>query len=450
MSTPEQGSAGTERLEELVPWLFSRTTGGVRWGLERTQELLAGVGDPHRLFRSVHVAGTNGKGSVAAMTAAALLEAARGGGASGPIGLYTSPHLVSFNERIRIDGAPASDDLVASAASRLRPDIERTGATFFEATTALAFLCFAEAGVRTAVVEVGLGGRLDATNVIEPMACAITNISREHTEYLGNSIAEIAREKAGILKPGVRAISGVPGGSEDGEAARAVIRAAADGVGAPLVELDETARIEVRSSGSDGTTLRLESRHWGDRTIAVPLTGEHQARNAALAAELLALLPDDLRPPWSAVAAGFAGVRWPGRLQLERIRGTTWLLDVAHNPAGVATLAAAMDRLDLPRPRVLLFAALSDKDWRAMLTPLLARVDAVVLTMPETAPAGRRWDPGQAAAWAEMEVGPPVRVIPDLGEAVSRAATLAPHGSIVVAGSFHTVGDTLVELGLHG
>lgn len=442
-----------DALERLTPWLFARTAGGVRWGLERTRELLADVGDPHRAFRSLHIGGTNGKGSVAALAAAALREsrAARGGG---PVGLYTSPHLVSFSERMGIDGAPAPDEMVLAAAERLRPAIERTGATFFEATTAIAFLCFAEAGVEVAAIEVGLGGRLDATNVVTPMACAITNISLEHTDHLGDTIPAIAREKAGILKHGVPAVTGIAGGAGGdegvGEALRA-IREAAESVGAPLHELDRIARVELLETTAAGTTFRLESRAWGDRTLRLPMPGEHQARNAALAAELLALLPREVRPDWSSIDRGFGGVKWPGRLQVERIRGTTWVFDVAHNPAGAETLAAALDRFELPRPHVLLFGALADKDVRAMLHPLLSRVDAAVLTSPDGAPADRRWNPSAAAAdlAAEDAPGPPLprpRVIPNLHEALRRAATLAPHGTIIVTGSFHTVGEALSRL----
>src|SRR5215218_5504524 len=209
-------------------WLFSRPTGGIRWGLERTGELLAEVGDPHRTFRSLHVAGTNGKGSVSALCDAAL----RAADTPRRIGLYTSPHLVSFDERIRIDGRPVDRELLLACEARLRPAIERTGATFFEATTAIAFLCFAEAGVDLAVVEVGLGGRLDSTNVITPLASAITNIARDHTEYLGDSIEEIAFEKAGILKPGVPAVTG-----ETAPGALAVLQRRAEEVGAPLTVL---------------------------------------------------------------------------------------------------------------------------------------------------------------------------------------------------------------------
>src|SRR5690606_5675739 len=196
------GPGARMTLDELTPWLFARTSGGIRWGLERTEELLAGVGDPHRHFRSVLIGGTNGKGSVAALCDSVLREAA-----GGRIGLYTSPHLVSFSERIRVDGVPVADDVLAAAAARLRASIERTGASFFEATTAMALLAFADAGVEMAVVEVGLGGRLDATNLLTPLVTAVTNVARDHEEYLGDDLAGIAREKGGIFKEGVPALT---------------------------------------------------------------------------------------------------------------------------------------------------------------------------------------------------------------------------------------------------
>jgi dihydrofolate synthase / folylpolyglutamate synthase len=431
-------------LEELTPWLFSRTSGGIRWGLETTRELLAGVGDPHRHFHSIHIAGTNGKGSVAALTDSAL----RAGGAR-RVGLYTSPHLVSFAERIRIDGQPASAEAIGRAAERLRPAIEKTGATFFEATTAIAFLCFAEAGVETAVVEVGLGGRLDSTNVIDPVATAVTNVARDHTEFLGESLPEIAAEKAGIFKPGVVAVTA----ERDPEALEA-LRARAIEVGAPFHALDAVARVLGADAELGGTRIRFESDEWGERSLRVPLAGEHQIRNALLAAELLARLPGGLRPEWRAVEEGFALVRWPGRFQVERRGSTTWIFDVAHNPAGVATLVETLGRLDVPRPVVLLSAILSDKSWREMLAPLLAAVDGAIFTVAPSAPDSRRWDPDAgadpdaAAEWAAAETGKRPRVIPELARALQRAETLAPHGTILVTGSVHTVGDAMAVLGM--
>jgi dihydrofolate synthase/folylpolyglutamate synthase len=419
-------------------WLFARPTGGIRWGLERTEELLAGVGDPHRRFRSLHVAGTNGKGSVSALCDAAL----RAGDPSRVVGLYTSPHLVSFDERIRIGGRAVERGLLLECEARLRPAIERSGATFFEATTAIAFLCFAQARVEMAVVEVGLGGRLDSTNVITPEACAVTNIARDHTEYLGESLEEIAFEKAGIFKPGIPVVIG-----ETEAAPLDVLRRRAEEAGAPVTELGADAVSDVVAT-LEGTTFEVESPRWGSREVHTRLVGAHQARNAAVAAELLGQLPRAIRPSWDAVEAGFASVRWPGRLQVERVRGTTWVLDVAHNAAGVASLASALDGLRLPKPVVLVTAILNDKGWMEMLPPLLARSGAAILTVAPSSPESRRWDPEDAAARIGDASSIPIRVIPDFGAALQRAETLAPHGTVLVTGSVHTVGDALRELGI--
>ena len=410
-------------LDDLTPWLFARTSGGVRWGLDRTEKLLAGVGNPHRLFRSIHIAGTNGKGSTAALCDAALRAEGRL-----RIGLYTSPHLVSFNERIRVDGVPVPETVLAEVAERMKPAIEAEGATFFEATTALAFTVFAEAGVDLAVVEVGLGGRL---------VSVVTNIARDHTEYLGEELAGIAREKAGIFKPGVPAITGVTNSQ-----LLPVLQEAAREAGTELKVLDEIAQVELVSSSESSTVLDLIS---GTEThrLALALAGEHQARNAALAAETLRLLPSELRPSWDEIERGFRTVRWPGRLQVEKVRGTTLLFDVAHNPAGMATLAAAVARMDLPKPFVGVLAVLSDKEWPEMLRTLLSLCDTVIVTTAQTAPSGRRWDPEEAALWARSELRATVRVIPSLSTAIERAMTLGPHGTIIITGSVHTVGDAL-------
>lgn len=359
------------------------------------------------------------------------------------VGLYTSPHLVSFAERIRIDGRPVEADLLMDAAERLRPAIEQSGASFFEATTAMAFLCFQRSGVDVAVVEVGLGGRLDATNVVTPLVTVVTNVARDHTEFLGESIREIAYEKAGIFKPGIPAIS-----AETDPDALMVLKQSAAEVGAPFRSLADGVKVHGVHTASGQTLARFRSPYWSERSLQIPLAGTHQARNAVLAAEALSLLPDDLRPQWADIERGFGSVRWPGRFQVERVGSTTWVFDVAHNPAGVQVLAEALDALDLPRPWILVVGILSDKDWRDMLPPLLDRVDAAVLTIPPTAPEHRRWDPEQAASRLRMEHSIPLRVIPDLALALQRASTLAPHGTVLVTGSFHTVGDSMKELGI--
>ncbi|HEX6940136.1 MAG TPA: folylpolyglutamate synthase/dihydrofolate synthase family protein [Longimicrobiales bacterium] len=418
---------------ELVRELFPRLTGGIRWGTEKTARLLAAAGDPHRRFRSVHIGGTNGKGSVSATIASVFRAAGR------RTGLYTSPHLCTFRERIQVDGHPLPECALVDVARALWPLIQLEEPSFFEATTAIAFHAFAEAGVAVAAVEVGLGGRLDATNVIEPEVAVITNIARDHAEYLGDTIAEIAWEKAGIIKAGVPAVT-----AERDPRALAVLRARAAEVGAPLYVLDPAAIRDVRVDAT-GTRLVLRTEAWGELELHTPLIGEHQARNAAVAVSALERLPCDLRPDRDAVVRGVAAVRWPGRLQRERIGGQSWIFDAAHNPAGVEALVGALRTLGPPRPVIVLAGILSDKDWPAMLAPLLDFADALVLTVPPTAPEHRRWDPTAAAASLRSDrvVG-----IHDFDRALADARARAGAGTVVVSGSFHTVGDALAALDL--
>jgi dihydrofolate synthase/folylpolyglutamate synthase len=428
-------------LDELIPWLFSRVTGGIRWGLERTEGLLAGVDNPHRHFRSVLIGGTNGKGSVAALTEAAL----RATGAL-RVGLYTSPHLVSFNERIRIDGVPVSDAALVEAAAKLRPAIEATGASFFEATTAMAFTILARSKVDIAVVEVGLGGRLDATNVVDPLVTAVTNISLDHAEYLGDRLEGIADEKAGIFKRGVPALVG-----EMDPRLLERLGAKASEVGAPFLALDTVARIDRVRTGIGGTSFRLISRAWGDRDLSLRLPGEHQARNAALAAELLALLPGEIRPDWDAVHGGFAAARWPGRLQVERIGDTAWVFDVAHNEAGMETLSAWLATAAVPRPRIAVVSVLRDKQWKGMLSRLAREIDRLVVTVAPSSPIPRRWELEEVRDWctAHLDVRS-TEPVGDFESALRFAGTTAEaaRGSVVVTGSVHTVGDAMGVLGI--
>jgi len=413
-------------------WLLDRGPAGVRWGLERIGAVLSELGNPHLRFPSLHIAGTNGKGSVAALCASALQV--RG---STSVGLYTSPHLIDFRERIRIDGASVGEDLVSRAAERVRPLSEKHGLTGFESMTAVGFLCFAEAGVEVAVVEVGLGGRLDATNVITPLASAVTNVSLEHTELLGADVATIAAEKAGIFKSGVPALSA----AGDAEVDEVLARTAA-AAGAPFRRLGELCR--VRSV--DGDDLDIDSLTWGRQTIRSGLPGRHQHANTLLAAELLGLLPAELRPRWSDIERGFAEVRWPGRCQRIVMGSTTWILDVAHNPAGAAVLAEHLEREEPPRPLVLVLGIAADKRWEEMAAPLLPHAEAVLLAVPPSMPPARAWDPGVVAERLTA-LGARARAMASLDAALSRASTLAPHGTVVVTGSAHTVGDALRHLG---
>src|SRR5690606_7882253 len=227
----------------------------------------------------------------------------------------------------------------------------------------------------------------------------------DHTAELGETIEQVAAEKAGIFKSGLPAING-----ERDPAALAVLRRRAEEVGAPLTVLDEEAAIRGGGVGLEGTRLWLASPAWGERELRVGLIGERQARNAALAAHALGLLPDDLRPDWEAVARGLAAAKWTGSFQVERVRGTTWIFDVAHNAAGVEALVGTIAAVAPPRPVVLVAAILADKDWKAMLLALASVTDAVVLTIASSAPAGRRWDVDEAGEWLRRRTDLPVRV----------------------------------------
>ncbi len=417
----------------LSELLGLQPTGEIRWGLRRVRTMLESVGRPHMAYRSVHVGGTNGKGSVAAMIASILSSAGH------RVGLYTSPHLVDFGERIRIDGQPADEEMLVRGATRLRPLAEELGATFFEATTALAFLCFAEADVDFVVAEVGLGGRLDATNVLLPEVATITNVAWDHADYLGRTLSAIAGEKAGISKPGVPLVLG----RLEPEAGR-IVRETAARAGAPLLQLGYDAAVRRIRILRDATELEYVGPGWREALrLRCPLLGAHQAWNAGLAALAVQSLPRDLRPSASEIRAGIAGVRWPGRLQIEECRGRTWLLDVAHNAAAVEVLAQALTSLDLPEPLALVVAILGDKPWPEMLPPLLALADMSVFTVAPSSPLDRRWNAREVAATISSYA---VEVIEDFAEALERAMEIGR--TIVVTGSHHTVGDAMRYLNM--
>lgn len=407
------------------------------WGLERVTRALSGLQDPHRLYPTLHVGGTNGKGSVASTLASVLSAAGL------RAGLYTSPHLCSFRERFQVDGQALPEARLTAAADEIRASVSELGLTYFEAATVLGFHALAREGVDVAVVEVGLGGRLDATNVVRPEVSIVTNVAMDHAEYLGPTLESIAAEKAGIAKRGVPLVT-----AETDPDILGVLRASCAAAGAPLHVLDPERVRDVQVS-AEGTSYTLATSRWGSLDLRTPLVGRHQAINTALAVEALERLPDALRPSARAVRSGVAGVRWPGRDQLEWIEGRAWLLDVAHNPAGIRSLVDVLDRLDLPRPLVALIGVLADKEWREMLPLILARVDRGVLTLPPSATAERRWDPTAAerAVRPLLPAGYPLLTEPDFESALARARRAAGEGTVIVTGSCYTVGDALRALG---
>ena len=336
-------------------------------GQERMWALLGAMGNPHGQIDSIHVAGTNGKGSTASMVAAI-------GSASGKrIGLHTSPHLFDFAERMRIDGSPAPHEWIVDAVSRFMRDIKRIEPSFFEASVALSFLYFAEEDVDLAVVEVGLGGRLDATNVLTPRACAVTHIGLDHTEFLGDSLEAIAREKGGIAKPTVPLLSAV----EDG-AASAALGETAQKSGAKFEDVRESTSMEVINSAPPGLVINLQTPVRAYRGLSVELSGVHQAWNAALAVRLAETVWPDIQQ--EAVRAGLADVvaRSGLRGRCEVIsEHPSIIADVAHNPDGwLAALAFAKPKQD--GQLYVLVGVLEDKDVAA-LAALLVEREAVAL-----------------------------------------------------------------------
>jgi len=415
--------------------IFPPLPTGVEWGLERTETLLREIGDPQNSYPTLHVGGTNGKGSLAAVSAQILKEDGK------KVGLFTSPHLCSFRERFQIGGRPVSAPTLLTSADELRDSIERLGLTFFEAATVLAFHLFARLEVDFGLVEVGLGGRLDSTNVIRPQVTAITNVALDHAEYLGFTLEEIAGEKAGIIKPGVPVIT-----AERDSALREIFRDRAERVGAPFFAINPAEEVRDLEVSPEGNAFELATETWGTLVLRSPLPGRHQAANVALAVRSLELLPEAIRPGVEAVIKGVAGVRWPGRLQIHGGTEGIWVFDVAHNTAAVRALATSLRRLALPEPLILLVGIQGDKDWRSMLPPLFAMAREAVLTQPPTVPPDRRWDPLEAAG--AVKTRPNLHILPDFGEAMDMARRAAGEGTVVVTGSHHTVGDAMNVLGI--
>jgi dihydrofolate synthase/folylpolyglutamate synthase len=410
----------------------------MRLGLDRVEDALAALGAPHLGLAAVHVAGSNGKGSTSAMVEAV----ARAGGLR--TGLYTSPHLSRFAERIRVGGAPLDDEAFAACLSavldRCRPDL-----TFFESLTAAAFAAFHAARVDVAVLEVGLGGRLDATNVIrDPVATAITSISLEHTAILGDTLAAIAREKAGILKPGVPVVLGPL--SEEADSA---IAAVAAGVGAGPIYRVESPRRGALGTPRGARAIRV--RHDGASTevsgpgpadhvaVELRLAGLHQAENAGVAVGLVHHLAERFpdRDFGAATPAGLRAAEWPGRCERVAAGGVTVLLDAAHNPEGVAALRRALASLD-PACTALVFGALADKRWLEMLRDLAPLARRRYYTEPQ----------GRAPApLAELSAAFAGEVIPAPRDAVARAiAASAPGDTVIVTGSIYLVGEVRAAL----
>ena len=395
-------------------------------GLDRTRNVLARLSRPETSAPSLHVAGTNGKGSVCAMAERALRSAGL------RTGFYSSPHLLAFEERIRIDGVPISDDTLARAVSAVRDAGAGLDLTYFEFATAMAFWAFRDAAVDVMVLETGLGGRLDATNVVEPVAAAITALGMDHTRILGSTLAEIAFEKAGILKPGLTCAVAKPLPE-----AAAVLSARALAVGATL--WTEGRDFALEENRYRGPTLTLDD-------VQVGLRGPHQRQNAALALALLEIAAPRLAAPVppAALRTGIKDARWPGRLEIvtppAASPGVEVILDGAHNPPAAEALERAIRALWPGRAVTMVFGVLDDKELGPMLRTLLPLARQVLLTTPSS-PRAR---PAESYLAEARAIRRETEAIPDPREAIHRAVAEAPPGELVlICGSLYLVAEGL-------
>lgn len=424
---------------DALAYLLSLEHFGIKLGLDNIRALTRALDEPQRQYLSIIVAGTNGKGSVTAMVDTALRAAGY------RVGRYTSPHLIRLEERFVLDGRAVPTERLRQVAEKLRHLIDRllaTGAlaappTFFETTTAAALELFRRSNVQVAVLEVGLGGRFDATNVVDPVAGAITTIDFDHEEYLGERLEEIAAEKAGIIKPGMVVVTG-----EAKPAPRRVIDAACRATGARLVDALDGTHVTVRLA--DGyPVLRLKTPRHDYGEVRLALRGRHQVVNALVAVRLLEELAEGGLPVGAeAIARGLSEVRWPGRLDLVNVGDRHLLLDAAHNPAGARALAAYLDECH-PGGVAVVFGAMRDKKVLGMFEALAPHMTSLVCTQPRTeraAPAAL------LAAKARPIVRCPVRAEPDPRRALELARADDPP-LVCVTGSLFLVGEVLDCLG---
>ena len=420
--------------QQALDYLASLNTFGMRLGLSRIRRLAELLGNPQDQYRTVHVTGTNGKGSVSALTAAAL-------SASGfRTGLFTSPHLVTYNERMRVDGAAISDGDFAKMLARAREAAERMmsggeeSPTQFEVLTAAAFLYFAERQVDYAVIEVGLGGLLDSTNIITPVATAITNVALEHADMCGGTLLGVAEHKAGIIKENVPVVT----------AAKAmpleVIRRKAQQQAAPIYVLGEdfSAKRLSRTAAGQAVSFSAAAFSLADWRYEIPFAAPYQKDNSAVAAALLAVLSQqDARASMEASRAAFSRATWPGRFERMDVGTQKIVVDGAHNPAGVKALREALDVVFPKEPRVFLLGILHDKAIDEMLGTLLRPEDAVIVTQPDS----DRAEATEALANAAKQYARLVMAEPDRGRALARAFAEAKGALLCCTGSLYLIGE---------
>jgi dihydrofolate synthase/folylpolyglutamate synthase len=480
---------------ETINYLYNLQKHGIKFGLDNISWLMSSLDDPHKSFLSVHVAGTNGKGSVSAIIASILKSAGL------RVGLFTSPHIVSFTERIRINGEEISEDEIIELADEIRCIVERHGdfsPTFFEIVTAMALLYFERKKIDIAVMEVGMGGRLDATNIITPEVSVITDISYDHMEFLGSTLKEIAHEKVGIIKKGIPVVTSY----QETEAIKVIEKKAIEN-DTDLYVYGRDFFSVLRREDFSGICFDYHSRlssqalhpltqktveksrdssegHHNSHppmadtihNLVLPLMGEHQMQNASVAIKAATIVLNNIpylppQPPLTKggvggydsspishhfIREGLKNVRWPGRLEIVKEEPVI-LIDGAHNPAAANALSAALKKFFFEKYKriIIVLGIMGDKDVKGIMKPLLPLASEIILTSPEYSRAA---SPEKLVATAASLGFFNVRIALNVKVAIEMALKLAhdtPASSLIlVTGSFYTIGEAKEAIGIKG
>lgn len=454
--------------DETIRYLYSLRKHGIKFGLQNINKLLSALHNPHKSFLAVHVGGTNGKGSTSAIIASVLQTAGF------TVGLFTSPHLISFTERIRVNGEEITENDVINIAAEIRDiasGFDEFSPTFFEVVTAIAMLHFKGKEIDIAVMEVGMGGRLDATNIIMPEVSVITNIGYDHKEFLGDTLGEIAREKAGIIKEDVPVVISY----QDREALD-VIKMTADEKHADLFLYGRDFSSVLKSENVSGLCFDYRgSDSFAIHDLILPLRGEHQMQNASLAIKAVGLINERssiLTSPLVAegegdrvshneywvqcIREGLKNVRWPGRLEYIQ-EDPPILIDAAHNPAAADALARALKRsfLETYKKIIIILGIMADKDIKGIMEPLLPLASEVILTAPSYSRAAspeHLADIAHSLGFSDLRIAPTVKDAIKLAIRKSYNSSPITHHSplVLITGSFYTIGEAKEALGQKG
>lgn len=418
---------------EAIEYLRNLTKFGFNFGLGRVQELLRRTDNPHEKLKVIHVGGTNGKGSTAAMLSSILQTAGY------KVGFFTSPHLHSYTERYRINGGEIKEDRIADLITRMRPlleDMVNQGfehPTEFEVSTAMAFLYFWEEQVDLVVLEVGLGGAIDSTNVVTPLVSVITNVAMDHMDYLGNTITEIATVKAGIIKDNSFAVT-----ASDKAEVLDVIRDRCRDTNSRLVVVGTDVTWEIKTSDMFGQTFNIKGLKDTYPDLKIYLLGHHQVRNAATAlATVEVLIEQGYRISIGEIREGFSLTKWPARLEIVRDQPLV-LLDGAHNLDGAISLKNALQDIFKYKKLILVFGMLGDKEREKVVAELAPLADTIIVTKPNNPRAGD-W---QQIAREAGKYARAVAVIENIHTAVEKGMSIAgPHDLVCITGSLYMVAE---------